>query len=74
MMQTGAKNACRKLKHFTDTTVDQSCKALTYRCCLCGASSNSFQLLPTDKVVPSRGKVDLKDSSLITDNEVRLAT
>jgi hypothetical protein len=70
MLQTGAKKACRKLKHFTDTTVDQSCKAITYRCCLCGASSNSFQLLPTDEVAQSSGKVDLNDSSLITDNEV----
>ena len=70
ILQTGAKKACRKLKHFTDTTVDQSCKAITYRCCLCGASSNSFQLLPTDEVAQSSGKVDLNDSSLITDNEV----
>jgi hypothetical protein len=69
MLQTGAKNACRKLKHFTDTTVDQSCKAITYRCCLCGASSNSFQLLPTDEVVQSSGKADLNDSVLNTDNE-----
>uniref|UniRef100_A0A453JGP7 CSC1-like protein RXW8 n=2 Tax=Aegilops tauschii subsp. strangulata TaxID=200361 RepID=A0A453JGP7_AEGTS len=68
-IMTGAKKACRKLKNFTDTTVDQSCKAITYRCCLCGASSNSFQLLPTDEVVPSRGKVDLDDSSLNIDNE-----
>ncbi|KAM0830021.1 hypothetical protein ACQ4PT_066493 [Festuca glaucescens] len=68
-IMTGAKKACRKLKQFTDTTVDQSCKAVTYRCCLCGASSNSFQLLPTDEVVQSSGKTDLKDSSLITDNE-----
>jgi hypothetical protein len=72
MLQTGAKKACRKLKQFTDTKVDQSCKAGTYRCCLCGASSNSFQLLPTDEVVQSSGKTDLKDSTLITDNEVRL--
>ncbi|XP_044949686.1 CSC1-like protein RXW8 isoform X4 [Hordeum vulgare subsp. vulgare] len=51
-IMTGAKKACGKLDHSTstDTTLDQSRKAITYPCCLCGASSNSFQLLPTDEV------------------------
>jgi hypothetical protein len=51
MLQTGAKKACGKLDPSTDTTLDQSCKAITYRCCLCGASSNSLQLLPNNEVV-----------------------
>ncbi|XP_044386480.1 CSC1-like protein RXW8 isoform X2 [Triticum aestivum] len=51
-IMTGAKKACGKLDHSTstDTTLDQSRKAITYPCCVCGASSNSFQLLPTDEV------------------------
>ncbi|KAK1625819.1 hypothetical protein QYE76_000416 [Lolium multiflorum] len=50
-IMTGAKKACGKLDPSTDTTLDQSCKVITYRCCLCGASSNSLQLLPNDEVV-----------------------
>ncbi|XP_047047802.1 CSC1-like protein At1g10090 isoform X2 [Lolium rigidum] len=50
-IMTGAKKACGKLDPSTDTTLDQSCKAITYRCCLCGASSNSLQLLPNNEVV-----------------------
>ena len=74
MLQTGAKKACGKLDSSTDTIVDQSGKAITYRCCLCGASSNSFQLLPTDEeAVQNRGKSDLNDSIFNTDNEVCFA-
>jgi hypothetical protein len=50
MLQTGAKKACGMSDPSTDTTLDQSCKAITYPCCLCGASSDSFRLLPTDEV------------------------
>ncbi|XP_062212040.1 CSC1-like protein RXW8 isoform X2 [Phragmites australis] len=45
---SSAKKAYRKSKHFKATTVDQRCKSVTYRCCFCGASSNSFQLLPIE--------------------------
>ncbi|KQJ85654.1 CSC1-like protein RXW8 [Brachypodium distachyon] len=67
-IMTGAKKAYRKFKDFKDTTVDQSCGAISYRCCLCGASSNSFQLLPTE-FGQSTEKADLNDSSLNKDDE-----
>ncbi|KAL6599839.1 hypothetical protein ACP70R_045490 [Stipagrostis hirtigluma subsp. patula] len=47
-IMTGAKKAYNKFKHFKDNTVDQGCRAISYRCCLCGASSNSFKLLSTE--------------------------
>ncbi|XP_006664233.1 CSC1-like protein RXW8 [Oryza brachyantha] len=67
-IMTGAKRAYKKFKHFTDATVDQSCKAISYRCCLCGASSNSFQLLPTG-LEQNQGKSDLQDSSFKLDDQ-----
>ncbi|KAJ1294207.1 hypothetical protein BS78_01G128100 [Paspalum vaginatum] len=45
---SGAKKVYRKFKHFKGTTVDQRCRPITFQCCFCGASSNSFQLLPSD--------------------------
>ncbi|VAI00965.1 unnamed protein product [Triticum turgidum subsp. durum] len=59
---TGAKKVYRKFKHFKGTTVDQTCRSVTYRCCLCGVSSNSFQLLPTEE--QERGKPCVKNSNL----------
>ncbi|XP_073355725.1 CSC1-like protein RXW8 isoform X2 [Aegilops tauschii subsp. strangulata] len=47
---TGAKKACGMSDPSTDTTLDQSCEAITYPCSLCGASSDSFRLLPTAEV------------------------
>uniref|UniRef100_A0A0D9Y1R8 CSC1/OSCA1-like 7TM region domain-containing protein n=1 Tax=Leersia perrieri TaxID=77586 RepID=A0A0D9Y1R8_9ORYZ len=67
-IMTGAKKAYKKFKHFTDTTVDHSCRAISYRCCLCGASSNSFQLLRTG-LEQNQGKSDLQDSSLKLDDQ-----
>ncbi|KAL5225936.1 hypothetical protein ABZP36_012575 [Zizania latifolia] len=67
-IMTGAKKAYEKFKHFTDTTVDQSCRSITYRCCLCGASSNTFQLLPTE-LEQNQEKAVLKDSSLKLDDQ-----
>ncbi|KAG8062097.1 hypothetical protein GUJ93_ZPchr0003g17965 [Zizania palustris] len=62
---TGAKKAYRKFKHFKDTTVDQGCKLTTYRCGLCGASSNSFQLLPVElEKEKEKPDVNGSDSSL----------
>ncbi|KAF0909979.1 hypothetical protein E2562_001229 [Oryza meyeriana var. granulata] len=60
---TGAKKAYRKFKHFKGTTVDQRCRPITYRCGLCGASSNSFQLLPVEPE-QEREKLDVNDSDL----------
>ncbi|VAH95794.1 unnamed protein product [Triticum turgidum subsp. durum] len=59
---TGAKKVYRKFKHFKGTTVDQTCRSVTYRCCLCGVSSNSFQLLPTEE--QEREKPCVKNSNL----------
>uniref|UniRef100_A0A0E0RKE8 CSC1/OSCA1-like 7TM region domain-containing protein n=2 Tax=Oryza TaxID=4527 RepID=A0A0E0RKE8_ORYRU len=67
-IMTGAKKAYRKFKHFTDSTIDQRCRAISYRCCLCGASSNSFQLLATG-LEQNQGKSDLQDSSLKLDDQ-----
>ncbi|KAG8062068.1 hypothetical protein GUJ93_ZPchr0003g18322 [Zizania palustris] len=65
VLQTGAKKAYRKFKHFKDTTVDQGCKLTTYRCGLCGASSNSFQLLPVElEKEKEKPDVNGSDSSL----------
>ncbi|KAF7056462.1 hypothetical protein CFC21_063864 [Triticum aestivum] len=55
-IMTGAKKACGMSDPSTDTTLDQRCKAVTYPCCLCGASSDSFQLLPTDEVAKNIDK------------------
>ncbi|VAI12227.1 unnamed protein product [Triticum turgidum subsp. durum] len=55
-IMTGAKKACGMSGPSTDTTLDQRCKAVTYPCCLCGASSDSFQLLPTDEVAKNIDK------------------
>ncbi|CAM0147183.1 unnamed protein product [Urochloa decumbens] len=66
-IMTGAKKAFKKFKHFTDETVDQGCRSITYRCCLCGASSNSFKLLNTE-CEQNRRKAD-NESSLNLDDE-----
>ncbi|KAM3253536.1 hypothetical protein ACQJBY_047553 [Aegilops geniculata] len=55
-IMTGAKKACGMSDPSTDTTLDQRCKAVTYPCCLCGASSDSSQLLPTDEVAKNIDK------------------
>ncbi|KAL6894492.1 hypothetical protein ACP4OV_008590 [Aristida adscensionis] len=44
----GAKKAYRKFKHFKGTAVAQRCRPITYQCCFCGASSNSFRLFPSE--------------------------
>ncbi|XP_062214990.1 CSC1-like protein RXW8 [Phragmites australis] len=64
---SGAKKAYRKFKHFKGATVDQKCRPITFRCCFCGASSNSFQLLPIEK---ESEKPDVNDSSLSLPDEV----
>uniref|UniRef100_A0A0A9FHU9 CSC1/OSCA1-like cytosolic domain-containing protein n=1 Tax=Arundo donax TaxID=35708 RepID=A0A0A9FHU9_ARUDO len=65
---TGAKKAYKKFKHFKDNTVDQGCRAISYRCCLCGASSNSFKLLNT-KCEQNKGKADNDYSLNLHDEE-----
>jgi predicted AAA+ superfamily ATPase len=77
--QTGAKKAYRKFRHFKDTTVDQKCKAITFRCCFCGATSNSFRLLPSEIVevsekLPESENSDVNESSMDLSDEVKLAT
>ena len=69
--QTGAQKAYTKFKHFTDETVDQGCRTITYRCCLCGTSSNSFKLLNTE-CEQNKGKTGNESSSKV-DDEVKLA-
>uniref|UniRef100_A0ACD6A3L6 Uncharacterized protein n=1 Tax=Avena sativa TaxID=4498 RepID=A0ACD6A3L6_AVESA len=58
----GAKKAYRKFRHFKGTDVDQTCRSVTYQCCLCGVSSNSFQLLPIEE--QERENPSVKDSNL----------
>ncbi|XP_006650400.1 CSC1-like protein RXW8 isoform X2 [Oryza brachyantha] len=60
---SGAKKAYRKFKHFKGTTVGQRSRPVTYRCGLCGASSNSFQLLPVEPEQEGE-KPDANDSDL----------
>ncbi|OEL15615.1 CSC1-like protein RXW8 [Dichanthelium oligosanthes] len=71
-IMTGAKKAYKKFKHFTDETVDQGCRSLTYRCCLCGASSNSFKLLNTE-CEQNRRKADNESSLKLDDEECTAA-
>ncbi|CAD6269440.1 unnamed protein product [Miscanthus lutarioriparius] len=71
-IMTGAKKAYKKFKHFTDETVDQGCRTITYRCCLCGASSNSFKLLNTE-CEQNRGKADNKSILDLDDEECTAA-
>jgi len=72
-LQSGAKKVYRKFRHFKGATVDQRCRPITFQCCFCGASSNSFQLLPSDYEQESE-KSDVNDSSSSLPDEVKLAT
>ncbi|CAM0875499.1 unnamed protein product [Alopecurus aequalis] len=68
----GAKKAIRKFKHCKGTVVDQTCRSVSYQCCLCGVSSNSFQLLPIEE--QERENPCAKDSNLnLTDEECAAA-
>uniref|UniRef100_A0ACD5W9L0 Uncharacterized protein n=1 Tax=Avena sativa TaxID=4498 RepID=A0ACD5W9L0_AVESA len=58
----GAKKAYWKFKHFKGTAVDQTRRPVTYQCCLCGVSSNSFRLLPIEE--QERENPCTKDSNL----------
>ncbi|KQK13814.1 hypothetical protein BRADI_1g12670v3 [Brachypodium distachyon] len=58
----GAKKAYRKFKLFKGIAVDQTCRSVTYRCCLCGVSSNSFQQLSSEE--QKREKPFVDDSNL----------
>jgi hypothetical protein len=64
----GAKKALRKFKHFKGTAVDQTRRSVTYQCCLCGVSSNSFQLLPIEE--QERENPSEKDPNLDLSDEV----
>jgi hypothetical protein len=66
--QMGAKKAYRKFKHYKGTAVNQTCRSATYQCCLCGVSSNSFQLLPIEE--QERENPCAKDSNLDLSDEV----
>ncbi|CAN6309870.1 unnamed protein product [Urochloa humidicola] len=59
---SGAKKVYRKFRHFKGTAVDQRRRSITFQCCFCGASSNSFQLVPID-FEQEREKPDVNDSS-----------
>ncbi|KAL6846883.1 hypothetical protein ACP4OV_022736 [Aristida adscensionis] len=67
-IMTGAKKAYNKFKHFKDNTVDQGCRVVAYRCCLCGASSNSFKLLSTE-VEQNKGKAENNSSLNIHEHD-----
>ncbi|GJM95057.1 hypothetical protein PR202_ga11753 [Eleusine coracana subsp. coracana] len=69
---SGAKKAYRKFKDLKDNTVDQGCRSLTYRCCLCGASSKSFELLSTE-CEQDGGKGDSDSSLNLQDEECTAA-
>lgn len=71
-IMTGAQKAYTKFKHFTDETVDQGCRTITYRCCLCGTSSNSFKLLNTE-CEQNRGKTGNESSLKLDDEECTAA-
>ncbi|XP_062202210.1 CSC1-like protein RXW8 [Phragmites australis] len=71
-IMTGAKKVYNKFKHFKDNTVDQGCRAITYPCCLCGASSNSSTLLSTE-FEQSKGKADSDSSLNLHDEECTAA-
>lgn len=71
-IMTGARKAYKKFKHFTDETVDQGCRTVTYRCCLCAASSNSFKLLNTE-CEQNKGKADNKSILDLDDEECTTA-
>ncbi|KAL6637150.1 hypothetical protein ACP70R_024722 [Stipagrostis hirtigluma subsp. patula] len=58
----GAKKVYRKFKHFKATAAARSCRPITYRCCFCGASSNSFRLMPSESEQESE-KPDVNDAS-----------
>ncbi|WVZ60085.1 hypothetical protein U9M48_010151 [Paspalum notatum var. saurae] len=64
---SGAKKVYRKFKHFKGTTVDQRCRPIAFQCCFCGASSNSFQLLPSD--FEQEGETPVNGSSLSLPDE-----
>ncbi|KAF8733919.1 hypothetical protein HU200_014776 [Digitaria exilis] len=66
---SGAKKVYRKFRHFKGTKVDQRCRSITFQCCFCGASSNSFQLLPIDFEQEESEKPDVNDSSLSLPDE-----
>ncbi|TKV92083.1 hypothetical protein SEVIR_9G140400v4 [Setaria viridis] len=65
---SGAKKVYRKFRHSKGTTVDKRCRSITFQCCFCGASSNSFQLLPSDFEQESE-KPEMNDSSLSLPDE-----
>ncbi|KAK3137115.1 hypothetical protein QOZ80_5BG0448130 [Eleusine coracana subsp. coracana] len=71
-IMSGAKKAYRKFKDLKDNTVDQGCRSLTYRCCLCGASSKSFELLSTE-CEQDRRKGDSDSSLNLQDEECTAA-
>jgi len=72
-LQSGAKKVYRKFRHFKGTTVDQRCRSITFQCSFCGASSNSFQLLPIDFEQESEIP-DVNDSTFSSTDEVKLGT
>jgi hypothetical protein len=48
VFQTEAKSAYEKFVHVKRTVIEKRCKMGMYRCGLCGCSSKTFQLIPTD--------------------------
>ncbi|OAY67944.1 CSC1-like protein RXW8 [Ananas comosus] len=65
---SGAKKACKKFGHLTDTVIDRRCRPAIYRCGLCGGSTTSFQLYQNE-FEPNSEKTDTNNSNLITSEE-----
>ncbi|OAY78861.1 CSC1-like protein RXW8 [Ananas comosus] len=65
---SGAKKACKKFGHLTDTVMDRRCRPAIYRCGLCGGSTTSFQLYQNE-FEPNSEKTDRNNSNLIASEE-----
>ncbi|XP_020092492.1 CSC1-like protein RXW8 isoform X1 [Ananas comosus] len=67
-IMSGAKKACKKFGHLTDTVMDRRCRPAIYRCGLCGGSTTSFQLYQNE-FEPNSEKTDRNNSNLIASEE-----
>lgn len=62
ILQTNAEKAYRKFMHLKNIAIDQKCISGIHRCCLCAASSDTFQLQCNDFELNSK-KTDLDHSN-----------
>ncbi|XP_039140092.1 CSC1-like protein RXW8 [Dioscorea cayenensis subsp. rotundata] len=61
-IMTNAEKAYRKFMHLKNIAIDQKCISGIHRCCLCAASSDTFQLQCNDFELNSK-KTDLDHSN-----------